>query len=101
MTALENLIGLIVRKVEKLHDYFQIVFSDGTNLSIFNKYDYDGGSVLDIEGKTVKSVNESESSAIIFFESGESLSIGFDDDDYNGPEAMALRREGESPLVWN
>ena len=101
MTALENLTGLIVCKVEKLHDYFQIVFSDGASLSIFNKYDYDGGLVLDIEGKTLKSVVESGSSVTIFFESGESLSIGFAEDDYNGPEAMALRRGEEPPLVWS
>ena len=93
MAALQILIGLIIGKIEKLHDYIQIVFSDGTTLSVFNNYVYDGGSVLGIEGKTVRSIDESDSSVIIIFESGESLSIGLDNDDYNGPEAMVLRKE--------
>ncbi|WP_311567543.1 hypothetical protein [Photobacterium arenosum] len=101
MAALQILIGLIIGKIEKVHDYVQIVFSDSTTLSIFNNYVYDGGSVLGIKGKTVRSVEESDRSVIILFESGESLSIGLDDDDYNGPEAMVLRQEGKSPVVWN
>ncbi|WP_316672702.1 hypothetical protein [uncultured Tolumonas sp.] len=101
MVALQILIGLIIGKIEKVHDYIQIVFSDSTTLSIYNNYIYDGGSVLGIEGKMVRSVEESDNSVIIFFESGESLSIGLDDNDYNGPEAMVLRQEGESPVVWN
>lgn len=101
MDALQILVGLIIGKIEKVHDYVQIVFSDGTALSIFNNYVYDGGSVFGVEGKTVRSVEESGSSIIILFESGESLSIGLDDDDYNGPEAMVLRQEGKCPVVWN
>lgn len=101
MAALQILIGLIVSKVEKVSDYIQVVFSDGTTLSIFNNYAYDGDSIHDIEGKTVRFVEEPDDSVIIFFESGESLSIGLDDDDYNGPEAMVLKREGESLVVWS
>ena len=101
MATLQILIGLIVSKIEEVHDYIQIVFSDGANLSIFNNYVYNGGSVLGIEGKTVRSVEESGNSVIILFDSGESLFIGLDDDDYNGPEAMVLRQEGKSPVVWN
>lgn len=101
MASLQILIGLIIGKIEKVHDYIQIVFSDSTTLSIFNNYVYDGGSVLGIEGKTVRSVKECDGSVIILFASGESLSIGLNDDDYNGPEAMVLRQEGTSPVVWN
>lgn len=101
MAALENLTGLLVCKVEKLHDYFQIVFSDGASLSIFNKYEYDGGLIHDIEGKTVESIVEPGNSITIFFDSGYSLSIGFTENDYNGPEVMILRRGEEPPLVWN
>lgn len=101
MAALQILIGLIIVNIEKVHDYIQVVFSDSTTLSIFNNYVYDGGSVLGIEGKTVRSVEESASSVVILFESGESLSIGLDDDDYNGPEAMVLGQKGKSLVVWN
>jgi len=101
MAALRILIGLILEKIEEVHDYIQVVFSDGTILNVFNNYAYDGGSLLGIEGKAISSVNESDSSVVIFFESGESLSIGLNDDDYNGPEAMVLRQDGKPPIVWN
>ncbi len=101
MSALQILIGLIIGKVEKVHDYIQIVFSDNSTLSVFNNYVYDGGSVLGTEGKTVRSVDESDNSVIILFESGESLFIGLDDDDYNGPEAMVLSRDGMHQIVWS
>ena len=101
MTALQILIGMLISKIEKVHDYIQVVFSDGTTLSIFNNHSYDGGSVHLVEGKKVKSVEEVDDKVIITFEDGNCLSIGMGDNDYNGPEAMVLAREGESPVVWN
>lgn len=101
MTALQILIGLTISKIEEVHDYIQLVFSDGTTLSIFNNYYYDGGSVLAIEGKKIKSVEEVGSKVVIAFEDGGCMSVGMTDDDYNGPEAMVLRREGEPPVVWS
>ena len=101
MAALQILIGLIIGKIEEVHDYIQIVFSDGTTLSIFNNYVYDGGSVLSLEGKEVKSVDKSGDSILIVFDDGRSISVGLNDDDYNGPEAMVLKLEGKYPVVWN
>jgi len=101
MDALQILIGLVVNQVEELNDYIQFVFSDGTTLSIFNNYVYDGGSVKSIEGKKVKSVKESGKAVVIVFDGEESLSISLIDDDYNGPEAMVLKQEGKSTVVWN
>lgn len=101
MAALQILIGLIISKVEEVHDYIQIVFSDGMMLSIFNNCVYDGGSVLGIEGKEVKSVEESSDGILIVFSNGSSISVGLNDHDYNGPEAMVLKQEGKSPVVWN
>ncbi|TQV84821.1 hypothetical protein FKG94_04720 [Exilibacterium tricleocarpae] len=101
MTALQILIGLIISKIEEVHDYIQVVFSDGTTLSIFNNYVYDGGPVTGIEGRKVKSVEESGDSVLIIFDDGRTISVGLKDDDYNGPEAMVLRQEGKSPVVWS
>lgn len=101
MATLQVLIGLIISKIEEVHDYIQIVFSDGMTLSIFNNYVYDDGSVLGIEGKEVKSVEESGDGILIILDDGRSISIGLKDDDYNGPEAMVLRQEGKSLVVWN
>lgn len=101
MTALQSLIGLTVSVLEEVHDYLQIVFSDGTTLSIFNNCLFDGDTVLGFEGKQVKSVEETDVSVLIVFEDGESISVGLTNDDYNGPEAMVLSREGVPPVVWN
>ncbi|NOH29413.1 hypothetical protein [Vibrio mediterranei] len=101
MADLQILIGLIIGKIEKVHDYIQVVFSDGTILSIFNNYVYDGDSVLSIEGNTVSAVEESVNSVVIIFEGGKSLTVGLNNEDYNGPEAMVLRQEGKSPVIWN
>ncbi len=101
MAALQILIGLIISKIEEVHDYIQLVFSDGTTLSIFNNYYCDGSSVLSIEGKKIKSVEEKDRKVVITFEDGGCISVGMTDDDYNGPEAMVLRREEESPIVWS
>ena len=101
MAALQILIGLIITKIEEVHDYIQLVFSDGTTLSIFNNNHYDGGSVLIVEGKKVVSVEEGDSKVVLTLDDGSCLSIGLSDDDYNGPEAIVLRRVGEFPVVWS
>lgn len=101
MAAIRDLIGLTVSKLEEVHDYIQITFSDVAVLSIFNNYTYDGGAMLSIEGKRVKSINVSDKAVIVIFEGGTSLSIGLNDVDYNGPEAMVLRQEGKPPVVWS
>lgn len=101
MAALQILIGLITGKIEKVHDYVQVEFSDGTILSIFNNYAYEGDSLLSIEGNIVIAVEESDKSVVIIFEGGKSLTVGLNDEDYNGPEAMVLRQEGKFPVIWN
>ena len=92
---------IIVGEVRDVHDYIQIVFSDGAGLSIFNNYHYDDSSVLNIKGKIVSAIEESDSTFVIYFESGKSLSVGLTDDDYYGPEAMALYQEDKPTIVWN
>lgn len=100
MTALQILIGLLISRIEEVHDYIQVIFSDGTALSIFNNHSYDDGSIHTVEGKKVKSVEEVDNKVIITFEDDDCFSIGMTDDDYNGPEAMVLRREDGPPVVW-
>ncbi len=101
MATLKILIGLIISKIEEVHDYIQIRFSDGTTLCIFNKYHCDDSSIHMLEGMKVKSIEEIDNKVMISFENNRFLSIGMADDDYNGPEAMVLRRNDESPVVWN
>lgn len=101
MATLQVLIGLIINRIEEMHDYVQIVFSDGTTLSIFNNYAYDGGSLLSIEGKKLTSIEESSHLVRIILEDNDVLSVSLDDNDYNGPEAMLLKQRGKPPIIWN
>jgi len=95
------LIGLLVQKIEVVHDYVQILFSDGTMLTIFNNYNYDGTSIQVINGTKVISLEESDERVVITFDDLLSLSVSLSPGYYNGPEAMVLRRKGEAIVVWN
>ena len=101
METLSILVGLIINKIEEVYDYVQITFSDGSILSIFNNYYYDGNTVFDLKGKEIKSIENLDNGINIIFENNESFMIGISDDDYNGPEAMTLKKEGQTPIVWN
>ena len=101
MSTLDILNELHIAEVEVLHDYLQIVFSKGVQLSVFNSYHYDGDSIVLVTAKQVQSVNEGESSIRIMLEDGSCLRIGMNDNDYNGPEAIVLKREGEPTMVWS
>lgn len=101
MAALHILIGLFIKHIESIHDYIQIVFADGTVLNIFNSYSYDGASLFDVSNLKVIDVSELEKVVTIKLENGSVLMIDLKEEAYNGPEAMMLIREGESPVVWN
>jgi hypothetical protein len=101
MAALQVLIGLVINKIEEVHDYIQIVFTDGTVLSIFNNYVYDAGSVVELEGKEVKFAEEPCDTILIVFDDDSFVCVGLNDDDYNGPEAMVLKQEGKPPIIWD
>ena len=97
--ALSELIGFTVTKVESIHDYLQITFSDGSIMNVYNKYSYDG-NVSDLENKTLISFSEHSDGVELRF-LGSQFEIGLRDDDYSGPEAIALRRPGKEPVIWN
>ncbi len=99
MNALSELIGCAVTRVERVHDYLQITFSNGSIMSIYNRYSYDG-DVSDLEGTTLISFLEEPDEVVLRFIRG-SLSIGLRSDDYAGPEAIALRRVSKETVVWN
>jgi hypothetical protein len=100
MNALQILVGLLIKKAEIIQDYFQLIFPEGTILNIYNKYQYDGGSVLALEGKKLISVVETNNKIVLDFGDSGRLSVGLLDEDYNGPEAIELIRKGEPPIIW-
>ena len=100
MDALQILVGLIIKKAEIIQDYFQLIFPKGTILNIYNKYQYDGGSVLALKGKKLVSVMETNNQIVLDFEDSGKLTVGLLDEDYSGPEALELIQEGKPPVVW-
>ncbi len=100
MGVLQILVGLIIKKVEVIQDYFQLIFADSMILNIYNRYQYDGGSVLALEGKKLVSVIETNNKIVLDFEDSGKLTVSLLDEDYNGPEAIELIRKGEPPVVW-
>jgi hypothetical protein len=99
MSALSLLVDCTVARVELVHDYLQFTFSDGSTLNIYNKYRY-FGDVADIENKTLVSVDETQERVLLHF-SGSQLEIGLRNEDYSGPEALALQRPGHALVVWD
>lgn len=99
--ALKQLIGLSVIRVEKVHDYLQLEFSSGAILSIFNNYQYGVGSLSSIQGEQLLAVDELGDMISFKFQKGGILSVGMGDADYNGPEAMVLKRKDEPSIIWN
>lgn len=95
------LAGHQVKKIEKVHDYIQIVLSDDSVLSIFNNYYFEGDSILPLENVRIESIEQSDSCFCIYIDGGPLIRIGLTESDYNGPEAMVFKRKGEAPIVWN
>jgi len=99
--ASKKLIGLSVMRVEKVHDYPQLELSSGAILSIFNNHHYGAGSLSSIHGEQMLAVYELEDKISFKLQKGGMLSAGMGDADYNGPEAMVLKREDEPFIIWN
>lgn len=57
--------------------------------------------MLDVEGMKVESVNGGGNQIVIILDDESCFSIGMADDDYSGPEAIVLKRDGKDLVVWN
>ena len=100
MGSSDILSGLVVRKIESIHDYIKIVFCNGSVLCIFNRYTLDIQPMDSLNGKRINNAREYDNEIIIEFEGAGPLTVGMEDSDFNGPEAMVLTREGVPPVVW-
>lgn len=101
MGSNDILSGLVVEKIETIHDYIQIVFCNGSILCVFNRYTLDVEPMDSLKGKSVNCVREYDNEIIIEFEDAGPLTIGMEDSDFNGPEALVLTRDGDPPVVWS
>lgn len=81
--ALRQLIGLNLVRLEKVHDYLQLEFSNGAILSIYNKYQPAMDSLSLIQRTQLLAVDELGDKIAFKFSKGGVLSVGMGDADYN------------------
>jgi hypothetical protein len=85
-----------------VNDYFQLAFGKEVGMSIYNPMEITPPAPIDsLIGKKVLSVTEDESAIEIQFDGSTKIKIDMRDNAYVGPEALALYREGHSPVIWN
>jgi hypothetical protein len=110
--GLNELVGHVVGTVRPVHDYFQVEFLDGSILSLFNLVKVDSrpfdlvdpknmALALRLVGQTVEQVIHDNDRFVLRFSSGNELSMSLVDEDWNGPEALTLRRPGAPTIVIN
>lgn len=101
MTLLQTIKNRRVREIKSQFDYIQLFFSDGMILNVYNNHKFSKGDASVLNKAFVTSVEELQDKVIIEFDNHITLSIGLEDDDYNGPEALALFRPGEPSVICN
>lgn len=99
--VLHQLIGRTVVKIDKVHDYIQLVLSGDATLSIFNRYQISTQCLSEIEGDQLLEANQLAETISLKFSKGAVLSVGMGEADYSGPEAMALHQKNKPTVIWN
>ncbi len=98
-----GLLGSLVSKAESLHGYFQLFFSDGQILTVYNRTNL--GSRLpqflhDVVGKSLQTLLETDTSVELAFESNLRVTIDLTEGQ-EPPEAMTLHRPHKPIVVWH
>lgn len=97
-TTKAHLIGKVARAT-RMPDYLQIFYEDGRILNVFNSHNLDA-DFEKMAGWTVADVSQNPNSLALVFSNGNVLTIGLQDSDYNGPEALELVLNAGSRIVW-
>ena len=99
-----KIIGKKVIRARQVHDYYQLLFDDGSVLNILNNFIVSGNMEYNITqfiGSVVTSINNTGCPAIeIRFSDGKWIRIGISENDYNGPEAMEYIDNNGIFTVW-
>ena len=100
MNLLHSIVGLTVGEVVKVMDYIQIVFTDSSGLTIFNRCRWSGGILEDLPGLRVTDMQGDEK--VFRFVFGDTIVLEFDaKPDYEGPEVLTFSRPGMPLIVVN
>jgi hypothetical protein len=98
-----DIIGRVVDRACKVHDYVQIYFDNGSILNVFNKIgggDLSDEFFLSLSRARVTEFELKEGAVSIAFSNGKRLKVGMTDDDYQSPEALELICSDGRLIVW-
>jgi len=99
---LKALEGLTVAKVIEEYDCSLLFAEKDVTLTVSTKVNMsDGSNVRSLQGSKVEKVEETEDAATLYLSDDRRLRIDLSDEAYEGPEALALHRQGEPIVVWN
>jgi hypothetical protein len=96
MLVLSKSIGSIIDRIEYVHDYISIYFSDSSILHIYNRIDLSSSLIATYVGLTLLSIEASEKSSsfksvLLIFSKNQWIRIGLCDNDYSTPESYIYR----------
>jgi hypothetical protein len=107
MSMLETLVGTNLTGVIRIHDYVQLLFQDGTILSVFNpltvlKSETDTAIENCIGRKVLLAINNEDLETVQMELEGEIIiRVDLRHQSYRVPEAMVLSRPGKPIVVWS
>jgi hypothetical protein len=97
---LKQFINKRIERMEIIHDYVQLFFTDGAILNIFNPYSIIGVRDPKIVGYGITAVKQDQEAITLFLLPEGSIKVSRLDSDYRGPEAMEyIGKDGRS-VVW-
>lgn len=99
--SLDFLSNRFINKIEKVHDYVQIHFNDGSCLNIFNDFSVSCDQFGDLIGCEVVEIIIDESAISFSLSSGVAIRVGMVDADFHGPEAMEYIPITGPSVVWS
>ena len=102
MQGLDQIIGERIEKIEAIHDYLQIWFSNGALLNVYNAFDLlgTGGLVSSLVQGVIQQIKTDDCSLMLSLVDGRALRIGLLDADFRGPEAMEYIGVDGVRVVW-
>jgi hypothetical protein len=85
----------------KVDDYFQLVFVDGSVLSVYNPCRFEGVIFSDLSGCALKDIRADETADVIVLvlDRG-TLYVNVHPDAWAGPEAMVLHGPENLIMIW-
>ena len=99
--SLDYLRNRFIHRIEKIHDYVQIYFDDGSVLNIFNDFSIGCSKFGDLIGCEVVEIVINESDIYFSLSKGITIRVGMVDADFYGPEAMEYIPTTGPSVVWS